>query len=480
MRLWYVKFLLLVLYIGGVWYGGNRPLPSGIRVAGPEREVRAQDVSFFADRTFLDAAGERQTDQEIFDEVLRMIDGAKQYLLLDMFLYNAFQGFPPEDTRALADELTDALVLAKENTPELEIVVISDPLNTVYGGAASPQFEALRAAGITVVETDLTKLRDSNPLYSSLWRLGPQWFGNSVGGVFSHPFDAKEDSVSLRSWLRLVNFKANHRKLVVADELVAGQRRMATLVTSANPHDGSSAHSNVAIKVVGELWRDAFASEQATAKFSGAVLAEPEPGAAAQQGVAKAQLLTEGAIRDAIVRLLRQMGTNDQLDIAMFYLSDRDVIEGIAAASRRGANVRLLLDPNKDAFGHTKNGVPNRPVAHELLTSGSDIQIRWCDTHGEQCHTKLLLFTIGEERSMMVGSANLTRRNIGDYNLETNILVRSESTVPAISSAQSFFDEQWTNAGERTYTARYERYADDSAWKSTLYRIQERTGLSSF
>ncbi len=52
--------------------------------------------------------------------------------------------------------------------------------------------------------------------------------------------------------------------------------------------------------------------------------------------------------------------------------------------------MRVLLDPNKDAFGFEKSGLPNRQVASELIAaSDGAIKLRWYRTHGEQFHAKL-------------------------------------------------------------------------------------------
>ena len=480
-----ILFLLLV-YGLGIFYVMRKPLPAGVGIAGEVRTVPAAAITFLADRTYVDAEGERHSDQQIFDEIVHMIRGAQEFILVDMFLYNEFQGDPPELQRALASELTAELIAAKRRNSGMTVVVVSDPINTVYGGAASPQFEALREADVQVVLTDLTKLRDSNAAYGPLWRAGPRWLGNSVGGFLPHPLAASGERVSVRSWLSLLNFKANHRKLIIADESAgldpAGQPivRLATLVTSANPHDGSSAHTNAAIKVGEQVWQDVFDSEAAVAKFSGAQLPHSDLIRREFLGATPVQLLTEGAIRDSSVELINRAVAGDSIDIAMFYLSERSVVHSLIAASQRGVTIRLILDPNKDAFGRTKNGVPNRPVAHELLRRGKDIQIRWCDTHGEQCHTKVLLFRLGKQHVLMTGSANLTRRNISNYNLETNILVESAVAIPAITQARSFFKEMWTNEQGRIFTTKYETYADDSLLKTVMYRIQEATGLSSF
>src|SRR5262249_17786629 len=147
------------------------------------------------------------------------------------------------------------------------ILFITDPINDVYGGAPSPLLDELRRAGIEVVVTDLDRLRDSNPGYSAVWRTLVRWWGNSAGGgSFVNPFDGADDGISLRSWLALLNFKANHRKVIVAD---AADGTLTALVTSANPHDASSAHSNVALRFSGTLAEQVVGSELAVARFSG-------------------------------------------------------------------------------------------------------------------------------------------------------------------------------------------------------------------
>lgn len=474
--------LTTVLLIAIV-YQTRKPLPSGVSIEGQEYKVPAQSVHFLADRTYVDSSGQRHSEQEIFTEVLAMITNAQQYILLDMFLYNDFQGKPPETTRALASELTQALIAKKQANPKMTITVISDPLNIVYGGASSPQFETLQQYGIQVILTDLTKLRDSNPFYSAIWRTVFQWFSNKpAAGLMPHPFSATGHPVTIRSWLSLLNFKANHRKLIVADEPQSnGTTKLVTLVTSSNPHDGSSAHSNVAIKVADKLWQDPIVSEQAVGTFSGSEVPGFLGKVTDDEGKVTVQLLTEGAIRRKLVELINQTQKGDTIDVVMFYLSERSVVESLVRAANRGVHIRLVLDPNRDAFGHTKNGVPNRPVAHELITkSGGQIQVRWCDTHGEQCHSKLVLIHMGDQQVMVAGSANLTRRNIGDYNLETNILVAADEEIPAMVSAQGYIAEIWQNTDGKTFTANYEAYADSGWFKKFLYQIQEATGLSSF
>ena len=113
--------------------------------------------------------------------------------------------------------------------------------------------------------TDLTQLQDSNPVWSSLWRWLVKPLGNGTGGSLPNPFG--DGHVSLRSYLALFNFKANHRKLLIADN---ADGVLEGLVSSANPHDGSSAHRNIALKFSGPAVKDLLNSERSLLEMSGA------------------------------------------------------------------------------------------------------------------------------------------------------------------------------------------------------------------
>ncbi|WP_245573458.1 phospholipase D family protein [Marinimicrobium agarilyticum] len=435
----------------------------------------ATDVRFLADRTYVDEQGTRHTEQVIFDEVFRLIGQAERFVLVDMFLFNAYLGQLTDTHRALSSELTDRLIAQKKRHPELQVLVITDPLNTLYGGLPSPHFERLKAAGISVTLTDLTQLRDSNPLYSSLWRPFVQPWGNSAGNTLPNPFG--EGRVSLRSYLTLINFKANHRKLLMVDE--GGD--LTALVTSANPHDGSSAHGNVALRFSGPATGDLLQSEAAVLEFSDgpAPSQAPDPAGAPVSSELTVQVVTERAVERAALELINGADAGEQLDMAMFYLSDRHLVRALQQAAERGVNVRILLDPNKDAFGREKNGVPNRPVAHELVSTG--VAVRWCDTHGEQCHSKWLMHRDADGTArMLLGSTNFTRRNLHNLNLETSVVLRGPLSTEPLTSGAQWFDERWHNRLGRQYSVDYEVYADESLWPRIQYRVMEATGLSTF
>lgn len=467
--------VLLVLLLTGL-YHSFKPLPPGLSLAAPTRPL--QDVRLFADVTWRTASGERASNQTIFNEIFRLIGQAEQLVVLDMFLFN--NSGSGDDFETLADALTSALIQRLEQVPELQVVVITDPLNTVYGGLHQTHLNRLRDAGVTLVVTDLRPLRDSNPAWSAVWRLCCQWFGNNPdGGWLPNAFD--EGKVTLRSYLALLNFKANHRKTLVVDE--AGKLR--GLITSANPHAGSSQHWNTAISFTGPAALDLLKSEEAVIRISGVPvppwpILESAPETAGSEEL-QGQVLTESAIRDAAIALINDAQKGDRLDMAMFYLSHRGVVEALKAAHKRGAQLRILLDRNLDAFGHAKNGIPNRQVALELNKTG--VEVRWCNTDGEQCHNKLLMLrpANGDTR-MLLGSANLTRRNIDDYNLETSLLVSGAANAEPLAAAGRLFDRLWSDQSRSApaFSLPYEANADESRVRYWQYRVMEATGMSTF
>lgn len=463
----------ILLLICMAVYHVHKPLPDGIDFTAPARSV--SHIQFLADRTFTTADGERRMERQIFDAVFDMIAGARKVVLVDMFLFNDFQGQGAEKHRALSDELTNALIAQKQHYPELEIHVISDPINNLYGGRDSRHFAQLEAAGIPVTVTDLTRLRDSNPAYSAIWRLFIKPFGNSEGELLPNPFG--EGRVSLRTYLGMLNFKANHRKLIIADN----GPELTALVTSANPHDGSSAHGNVALRFNGDAAWDLFQTEVAVLAFSGnaAPIFELQQIPESIENGLTVQVVTERSVERAALQLINGAKPGDKLDLAMFYLSDRHIIEALKAAKMRGVTLRVLLDPNKDAFGREKNGIPNRPVAYELMQAG--IPIRWCDTHGEQCHAKWLMHRgVEGTTTMLLGSTNLTRRNLHNLNLETNVIVSGSAESSPLQRGQAWFDELWNNLYGRHYSVDYANYADERLWPRLVYRVMEATGLSTF
>jgi phosphatidylserine/phosphatidylglycerophosphate/cardiolipin synthase-like enzyme len=471
---------LLILFILIGLFNIYKPLPDGLSKEGKIYKVSNDSVTFLSDKTYLDENLERQSEQQIFDEVFNMINNAENFILIDMFLFNEFQGKEKNAYRNLSGELVENLINKKSENESLGVVLITDPINQIYGTFDSEVFNEMEKVGIKIIETKIKKLRDSNPTYSSPWRTVLQFL--PVGFIkLPNPFSEVHEKVGLDSYLTLINFKANHRKVIVSDYLDEnGQLKMSSLVTSANPHDGSSAHHNVAIKIDDFIWRDIIDSEYSVIDFSSNLDIEKpsEDNYIDESGDVNVQLLTEEKIRKSIINEINNASEGDNIKMVMFYISDRKIIKSIKRAYDRGVDIEIILDPNKDAFGREKNGVPNVSVAREFKNVDEDFKIKWCNTHGEQCHSKLLIINKNESNIMFIGSANFTKRNIGDYNLETNIKVWG-TDVSSINEANNYFSELWNNKN-REYTVDYGAYKDESLLKYIQYRFMEKTGISSF
>ncbi|MBS3746020.1 MAG: phospholipase D family protein [Wenzhouxiangellaceae bacterium] len=469
--------LLLLAWIAMAVWHNYKPLPEGLSAEMPLRSV--DGLRFLADYSWVDARGRRQIEQRIFDRVLELIDQAERVIVIDMFLFNHFAGNPDgPDMRPLSAEVTDALIRRKREAPELRAILITDPINHFYGSLDLELFDRLRNGGVEVVITELKKLRASNPAWSGIWRLCCQWFGRADDGGWL-PNPVGDQQVSMRSVLELLNFKANHRKTLVVDS-AAGWTGM---VTSGNAHDASSAHSNIAIEFSGPAALDLLATEAAVAEFSAPGLDWPEVGRRPIEHGSTAgtriQVLTEAAIRDALLASLERAGQGDRIDLAMFYLSHRSTIEALIAAQARGARVRVVLDPNEGAFGREKSGIPNRSVAAELTDAG--VRVRWCNTTGEQCHDKAVAIHYANGRAELIaGSANFTRRNLDDLNLETNVRVVAHADAEVVADFDAYFDRRWNNRPGETYSRPYPAFAKEGWFRYWRYRFMEFTGLSTF
>lgn len=449
-------------------------MPEGLSYEGNTHTV--DNIDFLYDLTYKKNDDNIYSNQIIFDHIFQLIDEAEDFILIDMFLFNddydRSMNYPP-----LSNNLTNALIEKKKENPNINILIITDRINTFYGSYPSKMGEKLEENGIEVVYTNMEKLRDSNPVYSGIYRTFLQWFGSSENGWLPNPFSPDSPKVTVRSYMELLNFKANHRKVIVTEK--------QGIVSSANPHDGSANHSNIAFVIQGEVLQDLIQTERAVVQLSGGntdlfdhfQIASTPP---ASNGDYQIQLVTEGKIKIHLLQKIKATEENDRITIGAFYLSDRDVIAELIKAANRGAVVKLILDANKDAFGREKNGVPNRPVASELHNkSDGKISIRWFHTNGEQYHSKIILFEQKNKDVLIGGSANFTKRNIDDFNLETNIIITANSNIGIMAEVKNYFEVLWTNE-DALYTVDYDVFADESLLHYFLYRFQEWSGISTF
>ncbi|WP_315287856.1 phospholipase D family protein [Leptotrichia massiliensis] len=233
--------------------------PLGVNYESPLRD--SDNVEFHYDLTYLDKDGNIRYDRQIWEATYKVVDEAKDYLIVEMFLLNDIYNKDKEHFPEFAKEYTRRLIKKKMENPDLKVYVLSDENNNLYGAFEHPFITDMKNAGIDVIMVDIFKLKDTFPWYSPIWRTliaphgnpqGKGWIGNFYGPMWP--------KLTLRNLLRALNVKADHRKIFLNEENV--------VVSSANIHDPSYFHENVAISANGEITKDVLHGLQLVAEFS--------------------------------------------------------------------------------------------------------------------------------------------------------------------------------------------------------------------
>jgi hypothetical protein len=422
------KFTVLALssvWLAVVFWNSAKPLPPGTHTVSQFARLSESEVDFLGDPPA--RAGSPAAE-------LAAVDHAEQLIVLDR--------------SPLTRELTEHLLNRKRARPNLKIVAVTDPGNEAFGGTPSRYFEALEQAGIVLARVRLDRLRDSNPLYSGIWRM--------LFGWWSDPFDEPAGRVTLLTWSRMRNFKADQRQLVVADDGAGGW------IAALAPSGGAAG-----LVLRGSLARAMIASELQIAAWSTDDDRLPARPSMEGRGVGTVDVrfLTEGAIAAALRDAMAVAGGSDEIDLAVDDLGERRVIEAALDAAARGAHVRVLL---------ARNAAPNLSVAGELLQDGSGrVEVRWRPAEADP-HLKFLFVRHGGDCWLNLGSANFTRRNLNDLNLEAAVELRMPARAATVRAAADYFARTWAAAAPAADRA------DASAADYWRYRFAEATGLSSF
>jgi hypothetical protein len=350
------------------------------------------------------------------------------------------------DRSPVTPELAQHLLVRKHQRPNIKIVVVTDPGNEAFGGTPAHILASLEEAGVIVARVQLDRLRDSNALYSGLWRLALGWW--------SDPFDEAPGEITLPAWSRMQNFKADQRQLLVADDGSGGWME--------------SVGSGAALALHGSLARAMIASELQIAAWSTEDDRLPPNPQMEGGGVGSidARFLTEGAIEGALLDAMEAAGGGDQICVAVENLGERRLIAAMLRAAARGAHLQVLL---------ARNPVPNRAVAGELLGEGGGrIEVRWYPADFAVPHPHLLLVRHRADLWMNLGSASFTRRGLGDLNLEASVELRMPARAAAARAATQYFAEYWSGASADA------DFAQESIIGYWRYRFVEATGLSNF
>lgn len=469
--------LFALLFLITMIFHQVKPLPEGVSRESEPIMISDDQIDFMSDLTYQGKDTEI-VEQEIFKEVERAIREAQEYIVMDFFLFNPYSN---EDRQYpdITAQLSSALLEQMELYPDLKVVFVTDEINTTYKGHESDHFDVLKEAGVEVIYTNLDEMRDPNILYSTLYRMVVQWFGDGEDGWLPNPMASSAPDITVRAYLRLLNIKANHRKVMVTEN--------EGFVLSANPHDASGYHSNVGVHLKGPILAEIVEGERAVAEFSGGDVSrfpeksvlpttEQEPA----DGSMQIRYVTEGKIQEAVIAAMDGAKEGETVWIGMFYLADRNIVQAIEDAAERGVYVNIILDPNTNAFGRSKSGLPNLPVTAELSTVNPDqIKIRWYDVGIEQYHSKIL-YIEGEEKTVVLGSGNYTSRNMNDYNLEADVEVKGEDDTAFFNEVDDYFKRLWNNE-DGVFTLNYDDIQTDiPLGKYLIYWIQKMTWTMTY
>jgi len=422
-----VLLALLLAWLFLVFWNSAKPLPPGTHIVSQVSRLSESDVDFVSGSPGHDNAPARE---------MSAIDHAEQLIVLDR--------------SPVTRELAQHLLARKRMRPNLQIVLVTDPGNEAYGGTPAQTLSSLEEAGVIVAPVRLDRLRDSNPLYSGLWRL--------IFGWWSDPFDETPGLVTLPAWARMQNLKADQRQLVVADD---GSGGWSAIVGAAGASAGLILRGSLArAMIAGELQVAAWSTDDDR-------LPAGPPMDGRGLGSIDARFLTEGSIETALLDAIGAAGGGDELSIAVQNLSDRRVIAAALGAAARGARLRVLL---------IRNQIPNQAVAGELLRGGGGrIEVRWCSIDADAWLPRLLVLHHRDDLWMNLGSANFTRRNLGDLNLESSVELRMPARAAPARAVTDYFAKIWSNAA-----AAGANVSDESPMAYWRYRIAEATGLSTF
>ena len=503
--------------------------PLGINYESPIRET--ENAEFHYDLTYLDKDGNIQYDRNLWDATYKVIDNAKDYLIVEMFLFNDLYNKDKEHFPEFAKEYTERLVKKQKENPNLKVYILADENNNFYGAFEHPFITSMKNAGINVIIVDIFKLKDTFPRYSPFWRTFIKPMGNPQNkGWITNFYGDMWPKLTIRNLLRALNVKADHKKVFLNEKEV--------VVSSANIHDPSYFHENIAIYTDGPIVKDVLHNLQLVAKFSDSEInvdgsdrrmenimnsgsndktetdektlnsenqkennvkqinnEENEQNVKEKTSINseknsitdteghtyKIQYLTEGAIGKHLDEDIDSLKAGDELLMGMYFLADKGVIDRLIKAANRGVKIRIIFDRSRDAFGMSTNGLPNKPVSKKLKkkTKGK-IEIKWYFTNNEQYHTKITLMKKTDGNVIInAGSANLIKKNIRGYIMDANFRILTTQDSKISKDVYTYFDRLWENK-DGLFTINFDDEPTTSGFSDFMYKILDATQLGSF
>jgi cardiolipin synthase A/B len=250
-----------------------------------------------------------------------------------------------------------AELLKRKLAEGVEVRVIVDAFGSRPYEQARAMFTDLAAAGAQIVVNDVFPL-DRDGLYPDGQRL--DWRQDEVG-------------------------RADHRKLYVIDGAVAW-----TGGAGIEDHFQDGGFHDVMVRVTGDVVRQAQAAFLTSFRGHGAGIPSdlgryfPEPTEAGTTPVALAQVIPGGHV--AAAHAIREQidGARERLDVMNPYLTDRDMIERILAAARRGVRTRVVVS-------ETSNNAQATAALEHRYADLIDAEVEIWEVPGTVVHAKVVV-----------------------------------------------------------------------------------------
>jgi cardiolipin synthase A/B len=310
-----------------------------------------------------------------------------------------------------------AALLERKLADGVEVRVLVDAFGSRPNGEAREMFTGLAEAGAQIVVNDVLPL-DRDGLYPDDRRL--DWRQDEVG-------------------------RADHRKLYVVDGEVAW-----TGGAGIEDHFENGGFHDVMVRVTGNVVRQAQAAFLTSFRGHGGPLPDeldpyfPAPADPGDVPVALAQVIPGGFVAASQAIRAQIDGARRRLDVVNPYLTDRDMLERILAAARRGVRVRLVVSETSN------NAQATAALKHrygDLLAAGVEI---W-ELPGTVVHAKVVV----ADDVVSFGTVNLDSWALY-RNSEIAMIARSadvaalfEERLFAPDIARSRRGESPSGAGER-------------------------------
>jgi len=251
--------------------------------------------------------------------------------------------------------------------------------------------------------------------------------------------------------------RVDHRKLYVIDGAVAW-----TGGAGIEDHFEDGRFHDVMVRVTGDVVRQAQAAFLTSFRGHGGTLAAdlahlfPAPADPGSTPVALAQVIPGGFV--AAPEAIREQieGARERLDVMNPYFTDRDMVERIVAAARRGARVRIVVSATSN------NGLATAALKHrfdDLRAAGAEV---W-EMPGVVVHAKVVV----ADDTVSFGTVNLDAWALY-RNSEIMLVARSAELVARFEERLFEPDIARCTAGEAPSTPR-ERAESWVADKLTYY-----------